>query len=57
VCWDNVSNAFYFRLLIVVNSSDKDVVFGILRPQARRCPHRSHRDRRLILWLACLLWR
>ena len=30
MCWDNVSNAFYFRLLIVVNSSDKDVVFGIL---------------------------
>src|SRR6185503_14979909 len=30
VCWDNASNAFYFCLLIVVNSSHIDVVFGIL---------------------------
>jgi hypothetical protein len=30
VCWDNAANAFYFRLLLVVNSSYIDVVFGIL---------------------------
>jgi hypothetical protein len=30
VCWDNASNAVYFCLLIVVNSSYIDVVFGIL---------------------------
>jgi hypothetical protein len=30
VCWDNASNACYVCLLIVVNSSYIDVVFGIL---------------------------
>jgi hypothetical protein len=30
VCWDNASNAFYFRLLIVVNGRHIDVVFGML---------------------------
>ena len=48
VCWHNASNAFYFRLLIVVKGRDIDVVFGMLSklPEGN-CLLRF--DRRLVL--------